>query len=44
MSNDDWKNTLPFRRHWAVYLAFKLAVLAAAALVAWHLLRAFEVV
>ena len=44
MSNDDWKNTLPFKRHWAVYLLFKLLVLALAAFVAWHVLRAFEVV
>jgi hypothetical protein len=44
MSNDDWKKSLPFRRHWALYLAFKLLVLALAAFIAWHLLRAFEVV
>jgi hypothetical protein len=44
MSNDDWKNTLPFKRHWAVYLLFKLLVLALAAFVAWHVLRAFEFV
>jgi len=44
MSNNDWKKTLPFKRHWAVYLAFKLLVLALAAFIAWHLLRAFEVV
>lgn len=44
MSNDDWKRTLPFRRHWAVYLLFKLMVLGVAALAAWHLLHAFEVV
>ncbi len=44
MSNEDWKRTLPFKRHWAVYLAFKLLVLALAALAAWHILRAFEVV
>ena len=44
MSNEDWKKTLPFKRHWAVYLAFKVAVLAAAAFIAWHLLRAFAVV
>ena len=30
MSNDDWKKTLPFKRHWAVYLLFKLVVLALA--------------
>lgn len=30
MSNDDWKKTLPFKRHWAVYLLFKLIVLALA--------------
>ncbi|WP_442753983.1 hypothetical protein ACNHKD_13385 [Methylocystis sp. JAN1] len=44
MSNEDWKKTLPFKRHWAVYLLFKVAVLAGAAFIAWHLLRAFEVV
>lgn len=44
MSNNDWKSTLPFKRHWAVYLVFKLALLALAAFVAWHLLRTFEVV
>jgi hypothetical protein len=44
MSNEDWKSTLPFKRHWAVYLLFKLALLAFAAFVAWHLLRAFAVV
>lgn len=44
MSNNDWKNTLPFKRHWAVYLLFKILVLASAAFVAWQLLRSFEVV
>lgn len=44
MSNDDWKKTLPFKRHWAVYLVFKVLVLAGAALVAWNIMRAFEVV
>jgi hypothetical protein len=44
MSNDDWKKTLPFKRHWAVYLLFKVLVLALAAFVAWHFLRAFAVV
>ncbi len=44
MSKEDWKRTLPFKRHWAVYLLFKLLVLALAAFAAWHLLRAFEVV
>lgn len=34
MSNDDWKKTLPFKRHWAVYLIFKVALLALAAFVA----------
>ena len=34
MSNDDWKKTLPFKRHWAVYLAFKVALLALATYVA----------
>ncbi|MEK4034758.1 hypothetical protein WOC76_10015 [Methylocystis sp. IM3] len=42
--SDDWKRTLPFKRHWAVYLLLKLFVLALAAFAAWHLLRAFEVV
>ncbi|WP_255679528.1 MULTISPECIES: hypothetical protein [unclassified Methylocystis] len=44
MSNNDWKKTLPFKRHWLVYLIFKLLVLAFAAFIAWHLLRAFDVV
>jgi hypothetical protein len=44
MSNEDWKRTLPFKRHWAVYLLFKLLVLGLAAAAAWHVLRAFEVV
>lgn len=44
MSNDDWKKTLPFKRHWAVYLAFKVAVLALAGLIVWHLLQAFAVI
>lgn len=44
MSNNDWKKTLPFKRHWAVYLLFKVLVLALAAFIAWHLLRAFEIV
>ncbi len=44
MSNENWKRTLPFKRHWAAYLLFKLLVLGLAALAAWHLLRAFEVV
>jgi hypothetical protein len=44
MSNNDWKKTLPFKRHWAVYLLLKLLVLALAAFVAWHLLRAFDLV
>lgn len=44
MSNDDWKKTLPFKRHWAVYLLFKVLVLAAAAFITWHLLRAFGMV
>jgi len=30
MTRDDWKKTLPFKRHWTAYLAFKLAVLALA--------------
>ena len=38
MSND-WKKTLPFKRHWARYLTFKLIVLALAAFIALHLLR-----
>lgn len=37
MSNDDWKKTLPFRRHWAVYLAFKLLVLGLAVAFALHI-------
>jgi hypothetical protein len=44
MSNNDWKNTLPFKRHWAVYLLFKILVLAGAAFAAWQMLRSFEVV
>lgn len=44
MSNDDWKKSLPFSRHWAVYLLFKLLVLALAVFVAWQLLHAFAVV
>ncbi|BDV34051.1 hypothetical protein SS37A_15800 [Methylocystis iwaonis] len=44
MSNNDWKNTLPFKRHWAVYLLFKILVLAGAAFAAWQILRSFEVV
>jgi hypothetical protein len=44
MADDDWKKTLPFKRHWGVYLLLKLLVLAGAAFVAWHVLRAFEVV
>jgi len=44
MSNNDWKKSLPFKRHWAVYLAFKVLVLALAAAIAWHLLRALEVI
>jgi hypothetical protein len=44
MSNDDWKKTLPFKRHWGVYLLFKILVLAGAAFVAWQMLRSFEVV
>lgn len=44
MSNEDWKRTLPFKRHWAVYLLLKLLVLAGAAFIAWRLLQAFEVV
>lgn len=42
--NEDWKKTLPFKRHWAVYLLFKLLVLALAAFVAWQFLHAFELV
>ena len=38
MSNDDWKKTLPFKRHWAVYLAFKVALLALAAYVALRMM------
>ena len=44
MSNDDWKKSLPFSRHWAAYLLFKLLVLALAVFVAWQLLHAFAVV
>jgi hypothetical protein len=44
MTDEDWKKTLPFKRHWAVYLLFKLLVLALAAFVAWNLMRAFEMV
>jgi|GEM_PF-1359651 len=44
MSDDDWKKSLPFKRHWAFYLLFKLLVLAAAVYVAWRLLLAFAVV
>ena len=44
MSNQDWKSTLPFKRHWALYLLFKVLVLALAVFIAWHVLRAFEVV
>jgi hypothetical protein len=44
MTDEDWRKTLPFKRHWAVYLLFKLLVLALAAFVAWNLMRAFEMV
>jgi hypothetical protein len=44
MTDNDWRKTLPFKRHWAVYLLFKLLVLALAAFVAWNLMRAFEMV
>ena len=44
MSDDDWKKSLPFKRHWALYLLFKLIVLALAGFVAWRLLHAFAVV
>ncbi len=44
MSNDDWKKTLPFKRHWAFYLLLKVLILALAAFIAWHLLRALEIV
>ncbi|MEF3365976.1 hypothetical protein V3H18_05445 [Methylocystis sp. 9N] len=44
MSNDDWKKTLPFRRHWAVYLLFKVLILALAAFIVWRFLRAMDVV
>ncbi len=44
MSNDDWKETLPFKRHWAVYLLFKILVLGGAAFVAWQILHSFEIV
>jgi len=35
---DDWKKSLPFPAHWASYLAFKLIVLALAALAGLHFL------
>lgn len=38
MSNDDWKKTLPFKRHWAVYLIFKVGLLALAVYVALSLM------
>ena len=44
MSENDWKKSLPFKRHWALYLLFKLIVLALAGVVAWRLLQAFAVV
>ena len=44
MSDDEWKKSLPFKRHWALYLFFKLLVLALAGLAAWRLLQALAVV
>jgi hypothetical protein len=44
MSNDDWKKSLPFPRHWLSYLVFKLLVLALALAFAWHMLHVFEVI
>lgn len=29
----DWKNSLPFPRHWLIYIAIKLIILAVAVLV-----------
>ncbi len=42
--SDDWKKSLPFPKHWLTYLFFKLLVLALAAVIAWQVLRAFEVI
>ncbi len=42
--SDDWKKSLPFPKHWLTYLVFKVAVLVLAGLVAWRVLRAFEVI
>ncbi len=38
---ENWKKSLPFPAHWASYLAFKLLVLAIAALAALHLFGYF---
>ena len=43
MSNDDWKKSLPFPRHWLSYIGFKLLILVVAIILAWQILRAFEV-
>lgn len=39
MRQFDWKNALPFPRHWLGYLVFKLVLLAVAAAFAFHALR-----
>jgi len=44
MSYEDWKKTLPFKRHWLLYLFFKIAVLALAGFITWRLLQVFELV
>lgn len=44
MSHEDWKKTLPFKRHWFLYLIFKITVLALAGFITWRLLQVFELV
>ncbi|WP_255461837.1 MULTISPECIES: hypothetical protein [Methylosinus] len=44
MLKNDWRRFLPFPGHWASYLVFKLIILALAAVAAWHVLAAFELI
>lgn len=44
MSYEDWKKTLPFKRHWLLYLIFKIAVLTLAGFITWRFLQVFELV
>jgi hypothetical protein len=39
MFKEDWKKTLPFNRHWFVYLLFKVSILAISLILLWRFIQ-----